>query len=179
MSLFLTQKSAQGKVDGSRHRAQMHGCEPHTLLFFLENGLQLVWDTRWAAAKENGHYFLQQWMPLSYISDSEFSFLQRPHLASKSLSQPLLPSLKNVSYSLWGSHPRKIDGSERPGGRGQGCRGKLVLATTRGGGGLLPTWRMLIRGPEGSFGELQVRSQHSPQNTGMCEFIWRHREERF
>lgn len=111
------------------------------LLFFLENVLQLEEDRRWTAAKYKVRYFLQQWMPLSYTSHSEFFFLQRPHLASKSLSQPLLLSLKNVSYSLWGSHPRKIDGGEGPGGWGQERWGEL-FPRREGVWGPLPTASM-------------------------------------
>ena len=49
--VFLAQKFAREKTDGSRR-----GFEPHTLLFFLENGLQLAEDTGRAAAKYNVHY---------------------------------------------------------------------------------------------------------------------------
>ena len=87
-------------------------------------------------------------MPLSSSSHAEFFFLLRPHLASKSLSQPLLPSLKNVSYSLWGSHPRKIDGDEGPGaGDSEGAiseKGRWGLAPCRIHGCLLWGQRMLL-----------------------------------
>lgn len=115
-------------------------------------------------------------MPLSYISVFKFFFLQGPHLASKSFSQALLSSLKNVSYSLGSSHPRKIEGLEGPQLWEQGHRGELLLRR-EGERGLCPqNTSMLLKAMERIFGKHHLRSIHSYQFTGTCKLSWQVRE---
>lgn len=117
------------------------------------------WVSGWLT-KDSVRDSLQPWVLLSPMGSSAF-FL------SKGSVWPLNPfpnrasPPKNISYSLWGSHPRELDVRAGPGGWGQGHRGECVTAE-KGRWRLLPTW-CLSEGRR-ALGKHQIRSKQSPDS---------------